>query len=68
MTFEQYCEAVRVHRIRTDTPSLSELAREWGLPNSTVAFGVRRGIKRYDIRMHNESLGSQESANAREAD
>lgn len=68
MTLDQYREAVRCHKIHTETPTLSELARRWGLPNSTVTYGVSRGIKQYDIRIHNESLAKQEGTNTREAD
>lgn len=54
MTYEQYCEAVRCHKIHKETPTLAQLARKWGLPNSTVTYGVHRGIKRYDIRKRKE--------------
>ena len=55
MTYEQYIEAVRCHKIHKETPTLAQLARKWGLPNSTVTYGVHRGIKRYDIRKHEEN-------------
>ena len=54
LTFDQYKEAVRCHRIRTDTPTLSELARQWGVSTGTVVNSVNRRIKRYDIRIQQE--------------
>lgn len=54
MTYAQYLEAVRCHEIHTQTPTLSDLARQWGIPTSTVIYGVRRKIKRYEIRKHKE--------------
>ena len=55
MTYEQYKEAVRVHRIHTDTPYLSDLAREWGLHRGTLISAVNRGVKKYDKRMADEN-------------
>lgn len=68
MSLDQYREALRCHRIHAETPTLSALARQWGIPRGTVIDSVNRGIKGYEMRIRNESLGQQESANAREAD
>lgn len=54
MTYEQYREAVRCHKIHKDTPTLTQLARAWNIAESSVGFAVRRGIKRYDRRMQEE--------------
>lgn len=58
MTYEQYCEAVRCHKIHTETPTLTQLARQWNIAESSVGFAVRRGIKQYDRRMHEEKYGN----------
>ena len=55
MTYEQYIEAMRCHKIHTETPTLSQLARKWGLPSSTIIHSVNRGIKRYEQRLKNET-------------
>ena len=55
ITYEQYKEAVRVHRIHTETPYLSDLAREWGIHRGTLISAVNRGIKVYDQRIVDEN-------------
>lgn len=54
MTLEQYREALRCHKIHKETPTLSDLAREWGIPRGTVIDSVNRRIKNYDIQIHKE--------------
>lgn len=54
LTYEQYCEAVRCHHIRLNTPTSSELARKWGLGEQTVINAINRRIKVYEQRMQKE--------------
>lgn len=54
LTYEQYCEAVRCHHIRLNTPTSSELARKWGLGEQTVINAINRRIKIYEQRMQKE--------------
>lgn len=56
LTYAQYEEAKRCFEIYKTTPSISQLARRWGMPVSTVANSVKRGIKRYDTRTRQDAL------------
>lgn len=52
LTYEQYKEAKRCHEIRSATPTMSQLARRFGVTAETLVATLRRGVKQYDQRMH----------------
>ena len=58
MSYAQYLEAKRCFKVRSETPSLCRLAKQWGIPVSNISLALRRGVKRYDIRLHKESSGN----------
>ena len=51
LTFEQYKEAKRCHKIRSETPTISQLAKQFGVTAETLSSTIRRGVKKYDERM-----------------
>jgi hypothetical protein len=55
MTYEQYLEAKRCFKVRSETPSLYQLSKEWGIHPSNISLALRRGIKQYDQRLKNET-------------
>lgn len=54
VTLDQYRRLVEVRKLRQQVPCNKTLSRELGLPVSTVANAIARGIKRYDIELAKE--------------
>lgn len=52
LTFEQYAEARKYYELLQEIPRMSDLARKWGIPASTIVNAMRNGVKQYDRRMH----------------
>lgn len=55
LTRYQYERALECHRIHKETPSLSELARQWGIHRGTLISAVNRGVKQYDMEIADEN-------------
>ena len=51
LTYEQYQEAKRCYKIRSETPTISQLAKQFGVTAETLSATIRRGVKQYDQRM-----------------
>ena len=61
LTRYQYERALECYRIHKDTPTLSQLAREWGVHKGTLISAVGRGIKKYDREIADALQGSSSS-------
>lgn len=59
LTRYQYELALECHKIHKQTPTLSDLARQWGIPRGTVIAAVNRGIKQYDMEITDENTKTQ---------
>ena len=53
ITFDQYLVLLRLKKRRDqiERGTFAKLVRHWGMPQSTVASAVTRGIKAYDYKL-----------------
>lgn len=54
VTLEQYRRLVEVRKLRQQVPCNKTLSRELGLPVSTVANAISKGLKLYDFQLAKE--------------
>lgn len=55
ISFDQYVHLLKVNTSResdeVERGALQQLARQWGIPQTTLSTAVHRGIKCYDYRL-----------------